>query len=78
MNTSRTQYETSVSEDPERHVYYPHVSVINHGLKKNYELGRDFFGSVDYRAFADFAERIDDLMNENGRVVRGEKSESMT
>ena len=75
LNTSRTQYESSVIEDPERHVHYPHISVINHGVRKEYGLTREFFGSADYKAFADFGERIGNLIGEEGQVVKGEKSE---
>jgi len=78
FNTSRTQYETSVIEDQERHVFYPHISVINHGVRRDYTLNRDFFGSADYRSFADFAERINNLITEDGQVVKGEKSEPVT
>lgn len=73
LNTSRTQYETSVLEDPERHVFYPNISIINHGVRKDYGLARDFFGSADYGAFTDFGERIADLIGEEGKVIKGEK-----
>ena len=39
---------------------------------------REFFWSTDYRLFADYAEGIANLMTENARVIRGDKSESST
>ncbi len=78
FNNSRTSYVASVGEDTERHVHYPIISVINHGVTRDYAFGRDFFGSADYQAFADFAEKIDNLVKDNGRVIRGEKSERVT
>jgi len=78
LNTIRTQYETSVTEDTERHLYYPSITVINHGVTKTYTLEREFFWSTDYRLFADYAEGIANLMTENARIIRGDKSESST
>ncbi len=78
FNTTRTQYTVSVIDDNERHLFYPKVSVINHGVERSYVLNRDFFASADYKAFATFGERIDGLIKEDGRVVKGEKSESVT
>ncbi|MBT7371914.1 MAG: DNA topoisomerase (ATP-hydrolyzing) subunit B, partial [Gammaproteobacteria bacterium] len=75
FNTSRTQYETTIVEDQERHLFYPHISVINHGVRRDYVLNRDFFGSIDYRAFADFSVQINDLITAEGQVNKGEKSE---
>ena len=76
--SSRTVYETSVKEDPERHIFYPVISQINHGVRKDYRLDREFFSSADYRSFGDFAEKIADLLGDMGRVIRGDRSESVT
>ena len=76
--SSRTVYETSVEEDPERHIFYPVISQINHGVRKDYRLDREFFSSADYRSFGDFAEKIADLLGDMGRVIRGDRSESVT
>ena len=40
-------------------------------------LNRDYFASADYQAFADFHERIIDLVQDNGKVRKGEKSENV-
>ena len=75
LSTTRTQYSFSVEADHERHLFYPKISVINHGAQRDYVLNRDFFASADYKAFAEFGERIDGLIREGGRIVKGEKSE---
>ena len=73
--TSQTQYEFELVEDPERHLYYPRVTVINHGQRRNYLLGRDLFMSVDYQKIVGFGEEISHLVTESGIVQRGDKSE---
>ncbi len=78
FNTSRTQYDFSVTEDNERHLYYPAISVTNHGVRKDYVLSKEYFASADYMSFADFGENIDGLLGEDGRVIKGEKSEHVS
>lgn len=75
LDSNKTQYEITVVEDEERHLYYPQVAVINHSVRKEYALNRDFFGSADYTTFADFAEQIDNLITAEAKVIKGEKSE---
>jgi DNA gyrase subunit B len=75
LNTPRIQYEVTVQEDRERHLYYPHVTTVRNGVRRHYLLNRDYFASADYQAFANFHERITELVKENAEVRKGEKSE---
>ncbi len=75
QNTQRTEYLFKLNEDPERHLFYPSITVVNHGLEREYELGRDFFASADYREFVDFGEQLSGLISDSGVVKKGEKSE---
>jgi DNA gyrase subunit B len=77
FNTPRIQYEVTVKEDQDRHLYYPHVTTVRNGVRRYYVLNRDFFSSADYQAFAGFQARIDGLVQENGQVRKGEKAESV-
>ena len=77
-NLGRTQYQFSITEDTERHLYYPAITVINHGVEKEFVLSRDFFASADYGSFAEFGERINGLIKEDGTVIKGEKSEHVS
>ena len=77
-NTTRTIFSVEITENSERHTFYPIISVINHGLTKVYELGQEFFESTDYRNFADFGETITSIVTEGARVVKNEKFESVT
>ncbi len=75
MNTTRIVYSLDVTEDTDRHAFYPVVTVMSHGVRRDYKLNRDFFLSADYELFANFGERIEGLIGENGQVIKGEKSE---
>lgn len=77
LNTSRVNYSVSLQEDTDRHAYYPLITVTSHGVRRDYLMNRDFFLSADYESFADFGERIEGLISDDGRVVKGEKSESV-
>jgi DNA gyrase subunit B len=77
QETSQTQYQIDITEERERHLFYPRVAMINHGVRREYDLTRDFFSSVDYRDFADFGESIKDLVSAHGLVQRGEKTQEV-
>jgi DNA gyrase subunit B len=74
-NEQRIEYQIDITHDQERGLNYPIVSVINHGIQRDFELNRDFFASSDYREFADFGERILTLVSPTGMVTKGDKSE---
>lgn len=78
LNTARVQYETDVVEDTERHLYYPRVSLFNHGVRRDYTLNHDFFSSGDYQSFATFGEEINGLIGTEGRIVKGERSAAVS
>jgi DNA gyrase subunit B len=74
VNTERTQYLFEVIEDPERHLFYPCVAVVNHGVRREHTFNRDFFASNDYREFADFGELMINLVSQTGTVSKGDRS----
>ena len=73
-NTSRVVYEFHVEEDREFHLFYPHITMTNHGQAKHYVLNRDFFASGDYQSFSTYGELIVGLVGEAGQVNKGEKT----
>jgi DNA gyrase subunit B len=75
QNRKRTEYQFTLNEDPERHLFYPSITVVNHGVERKYELGREFFASADYREFVEFGEQLSGLISDSGVVKKGEKSE---
>lgn len=72
---SHTQYQCNITEDHERHLYYPTVAEIHHGVSREFVFTRDFFQSRDYLEFTDFGASIVDLVGEDGMVEKGDRKE---
>ncbi len=77
QNKQRVEYLFEVQEDQDLHLYYPTIGVVNHGVRRDYLLDRDFFASGDYRDFADFGEQMTRLVQSDGMVRKGEKTEEV-
>ncbi len=77
QNKQRVEYLFEVQEDQNLHLYYPAIGVVNHGMQRDYVLDRDFFASGDYRDFADFGERMTSLVQSDGVVRKGEKTQEV-
>ncbi len=75
---SRLEYRYEVREDVERQIFHPAVSVIQHGVQRDYEFGHEFFVSPDYREYADFGEKMAALVTEEGLVRKGDKEQAVT
>jgi len=74
MQNSQTKYETSLEEDRERHLFLPAITVISHGVRKDYSLGVDFFSSTDYEDFTRMGAYLNELAAGEIKVNRGEKT----
>ena len=48
-----------------------------HGVKKDFSLSEDFFGSADYRAICELQPKLSGLIEEGAHVQRGEKTRSI-
>ena len=70
-----SQYDIHVRKDQERNLYLPVVKFYNHGVDYETVLGRDFFGSSEYKQLTTLGETLSGLIGEDGRIQRGEKSE---
>ena len=78
LSSSHTQYEFDIEEDRERVLYYPKVTVINHGVSKEFVFTLDFFQSGEYARFTEFGSRISKLVKSDGQISRGEKHEAIS
>ncbi|MEX1236769.1 MAG: toprim domain-containing protein, partial [Pseudomonadales bacterium] len=76
--TSAKQYHFDVTEDKERHLFYPEVVVTKHGVARSYVFTHDFFHSNDYEAFTDFGETVNGLIKEDGYIEKGDKIEPVS
>jgi DNA gyrase subunit B len=77
LDTAQTKYHIDVKLDEGRKLYYPRVTITNHGAGKEYVLGLDFFESADYRRFSEFGKRMTDLVKIDAMVRKGDKEESV-
>ncbi|PCJ47653.1 MAG: DNA topoisomerase (ATP-hydrolyzing) subunit B [Gammaproteobacteria bacterium] len=73
-----SSYEIVVKEDTERHIYLPTVILKHHGIDTPYHISRDFFKSGEYRTFVDFGDKVNDLLEENAYIQRGEKTQAVS
>jgi DNA gyrase subunit B len=73
-----SSYEIVVKEDTERQIYLPTVILKHHGIDTEYRIGRDFFKSGEYRTFIEFGEKVNDLLEADAYVQRGEKVQEVS
>ncbi|UTF59068.1 DNA topoisomerase (ATP-hydrolyzing) subunit B [Gilvimarinus sp. DA14] len=71
------RYEITVREDQERHLFLPHIEIIEHGVASEYPFNHDFFASGEYRAITALGEKLESLLEEGAYVKRGEKTEEV-
>ena len=72
------RYTFSLEEDDERGFFLPAVSLVAHGVTTDYVWGEDFFSSIDYRALVALGERLSNLLEDDARIARGERSKSIS
>ncbi|QLF93548.1 DNA topoisomerase (ATP-hydrolyzing) subunit B [Pseudomonas sp. ABC1] len=70
---SGLSYKVSLREDTERHIWLPVVELVSHGVSNYVTFNRDFFSSNDYRTVVRLAEALNNLLEENAYVQRGER-----
>ena len=70
-----SEYSVYVRKDQERNLYLPVVKFYNHGVEYETVLGRDFFGSAEYRQLTALGATLGDLIGPEGAIRRGEKSQ---
>ncbi len=68
----------TIEEDTERHLFLPAVQVVAHSVSTHYRLNHDFFGSGDYQQMVRLGEKLNGLIEQDGFVRRGERSQPVT
>ncbi|MDO3387690.1 DNA topoisomerase (ATP-hydrolyzing) subunit B [Gilvimarinus sp. SDUM040013] len=71
------RYELTVREDQERHLFLPHIEIIEHGVASEYPFNHEFFASGEYRTIIGLGEKLDSLLEEGAYVKRGEKTQEI-
>ncbi|SFC49682.1 DNA topoisomerase (ATP-hydrolyzing) subunit B [Pseudoalteromonas denitrificans] len=77
-DTDATIFTGSTVEDPERHLTLPVVTIRQHGIDKDYIFNYEFIISKDYQKIAKTGENITDLIETDGYIQRGEKTNPVT
>jgi DNA gyrase subunit B len=77
-NDSGAQYTITVQESGELGQYIPTVIITSHGTAQSYSLRQDFFASLDYQLFANFAEKTRDLLEEGAFIQRSDKQHTVS
>ncbi|MDO3381675.1 DNA topoisomerase (ATP-hydrolyzing) subunit B [Gilvimarinus algae] len=72
------RYEITVREDHERHLFLPHVEIIEHGVAKEYPFNHDFFASGEYRTITGLGKQLENLLEEGAYIKRGEKTQEVS
>lgn len=67
------RYEFSTTEDPERKLTLPKVTLLIHGIPYQYVFRHEFFESPSYKAIARLGEKLDGLVEPGAYVQRGER-----
>jgi DNA gyrase subunit B len=71
-------YSATIEQDAERHIYYPHFVVRQHGIDRFYDCGYDFIQSKEFSAINALNEAVNGLMEEGAYIKRGEKVKAVT
>ncbi len=74
---SAVHYVFGKYKDPERNIYLPAVTHLLHGLSRDFQFSRDFFGSGEYRALNKLGEMLNGLIEPGAFVRRGEKQQEI-
>ena len=77
VERGQMNYDFDAFEDQERRLFYPRVTITNHGIARQYVLDREFFSSTDYNTLATFGAEIRGLIPETATVHKGERSQEV-
>ena len=78
VERSGLNYNVSLREDRERHLWLPEVELIAHGLSNYVTFNRDFFASNDYKTVTTLGEQLNNLLEDGAYVQRGERKKPVT
>ncbi|MGS2718364.1 DNA topoisomerase (ATP-hydrolyzing) subunit B [Eionea flava] len=73
-----SRYLVTVKEDEERQLFLPQIEKLSHGLSHEYPFSHDFFASGEYQSIVDLGQKLDGLIEEGGKVKRGEREQAVT
>lgn len=69
------QYIIEIMED--QGVFYPKINELAHGVTREYKISKDFVNSPDYQRIRSLGEKLNGLLAEDARIVRGESQKAV-
>jgi DNA gyrase subunit B len=74
-NNEAVQYQITVYENTERHVFLPCITSTSHGVATNYKFSHEFFESPEYQCLLTMASQLHGLIQAGAYVQRSEKKQ---
>ena len=71
------EYRVEIKEDPERHLYLPHVVITQHDISVEYPFSHEFFISSEYGQVTNLGEKLQGLLGEGAYAQRGERKKEV-
>lgn len=72
-NNEAIQYQITLYENSERHVFLPLISRTSNGSESSYKFPYEFFDTPEYQCLLDMTNQLNGLMGVGAYVQRGEK-----
>lgn len=73
-----TRFDLSTAKNDHEPVPHINVSFSRHGIATEFHIPGEFFASTEYQKILSFANKINGLFDGEGRVERGDRSETVT
>ncbi len=67
------KFRINITENKERELYLPLITIINHGIEQDRVLNREFFGCTDYQHIVTLYNSLSELLEKDAYVIRGDK-----
>ena len=70
-------YTVSLRHDSERNYWLPEIQIKAHGLTNHILFNHDFYSSNDYRTVTDLGNKLNNLLEDDAYVMRGERKQAI-
>ena len=70
-------YTVGLRHDSERNYWLPEIQITAHGLTNHILFNHDFYSSNDYRTVTELGNKLDNLLEDDAYVMRGERKQEV-
>ncbi|QEY60063.1 DNA topoisomerase (ATP-hydrolyzing) subunit B [Pseudomonas sp. C27(2019)] len=71
-------YTVNLRHDSERNYWLPEIQIKAHGLTNHILFNHDFYSSNDYRTVTALGAQLDELLEDDAYVMRGERKQAVS